>query len=196
MYQKELASIRRFGMVVPLIVRHASPPSPAPGVPRTRATPSRAPIPSYEIIDGEHRWKAARELGYTELPVWDLGDVSDAVAKQLTIVLNETKGTPDPGMLGALLMDLLETELPADLLEVLPFPEERFTELTKLADFDWNTIAEPVKTETGWVERTYRMPKESAAVIDEAVARVKSDSGGGTKDWHALEYICADFLAK
>lgn len=124
-----------------------------------------------------------------------MGIVPDAVAKQLTIVLNETKGSPDPTLLGELLMDLLETELPQDLLEVLPFPEERFTELTKLAEFDWSTITEPAKTETGWVERTYRMPKEAALVIDEAIGRVKTDSGS-VKDWHALEFICADFLAK
>lgn len=92
-------------------------------------------------------------------------------------------------------MDLLETELPTDLLEVLPFPEERFTELTKLAAFDWGTVPEPTKTETGWVERTYRMPKEAAVVIDEAISRVRADSGEA-KEWHALEYICADFLAK
>ena len=139
--------------------------------------------------------RAARELGFTEIPIWDLGEIPDHVAKQLTIVLNETRGAPDPGLLGTLLLDLLETEMPADLLEVLPFPEERFTELTKLAEFDWSSITEPVRTETGWVERTYRLPKESAEVIDEAIARVKTDSGG-TKDWHALEYICADFLAK
>lgn len=129
-----------------------------------------------------------------EVPVWDLGDVPDAVAKQLTIILNETKGSPDPGKLGDLLMDLLETELPADLLEVLPFPEQRFAELTKLADFDWKDLEEP-KTETGWVERTYRMPKAAADVIDGAIEKVREDSGS-TKDWHALEYICADFLAK
>jgi hypothetical protein len=117
------------------------------------------------------------------------------VAKQLTIVLNETRGSPDPGKLGELLMDLLTTELPTDLLAVLPFPEERFTELTKLAEFDWSAVAEPKKTDTGWVERTYRLPKEAAEVIDSAIARVKDDSGS-VKDWHALEYICADFLAK
>jgi len=149
----------------------------------------------YELIDGEHRLRAAKELGYTEVPIWNLGDISDAVAKQLTIVLNETRGSSDPGKLGELLMDLLETELPADLLEVLPFPEERFAELTKLAEFDWNALVEPKKEATGWVERTYRMPKESAAVIDEAISRVKDDSGS-VKDWHALEWICAEFLAK
>jgi len=189
-YEKELASLRRFGVVSPLVVRRIPP--------RTgrAAAKGASPLPtiSYELIDGEHRWKAAQELGITEVPVWDLGDVPDAVAKQLTIILNETKGSPDPGKLGELLMDLLETELPADLLEVLPFPEQRFTELTKLADFDWKTLEEP-KTETGWVERTYRMPKAAAEVIDSAIDKVRDDSGP-TKEWHALEYICADFLAK
>jgi ParB-like chromosome segregation protein Spo0J len=192
MYQKELASLRRFGLVAPLIVRQLPPGTPPPGKGRSPRTTTTT---RYELIDGEHRWKGAKELGYTEVPVWDLGIIPDSVAKQLTIVLNETRGSPDPALLGELLMNLLETELPQDLLEVLPFPEERFTELTKLAEFDWSAIAEPAKTETGWVERTYRMPKEAAAVIDDAVERVKKDSGS-VKDWHALEFICADFLAK
>jgi hypothetical protein len=197
MYQKELASLRRFGLVAPLVVRRI-PPGGSPTPPRSKRTaglPSKSITTKYELIDGEHRWKGAQELGYTEVPIWDLGIISDAVAKQLTIVLNETRGTPDPGKLGELLMDLLETELPTDLLEVLPFPEERFTELTKLAAFDWGAVTEPMKTETGWVERTYRMPKEAAEVIDQAISRVRVDSGEA-KEWHALEYICADFLAK
>ena len=196
MYQKELASIRRFGLVTPLIVRLISPPTPPPrtGLRRGKGS-SSLPTAVYELIDGEHRLRAAKELGYTEVPIWNLGDIPDAVAKQLTIVLNETRGSSDPGKLGELLMDLLETELPADLLEVLPFPEERFAELTKFAEFDWNALVEPKKEATGWVERTYRMPKESAAVIDEAISRVKDDSGS-VKDWHALEWICAEFLAK
>jgi len=193
MYQKELASLRRFGLVAPLIVRRiraaVSPSSTSNGKRTADSSSTR-----YELIDGEHRWKGARELGYKEVPIWDLGEISDAVAKQLTIVLNETRGAPDPDKLGELLMDLLETELPTDLLEVLPFPEERFTELTKLAAFDWGTVTEPLKTDTGWVERTYRMPREAAGIIDQAVARVRMDSGE-TKEWHALEYICADFLA-
>jgi len=192
MYQKELASLRRFGLVAPLIVRQRPPTgTPRPG--RGRSLPSTGSI-EYELIDGEHRLRGAKELGFTEVPIWDLGIISDAVAKQLTIVLNETRGSPDPTLLGELLMNLLETELPQDLLEVLPFPEERFTELTKLAEFDWSAIVEPAKTETGWVERTYRMPKEAAVVIDDAIARVKRDSGN-VKDWHALEFICADFSA-
>jgi ParB-like chromosome segregation protein Spo0J len=200
MYQKELASLRRFGMVAPLIVRRISPGTTAeapPGTHRRPKAPSPTPpaTPTFELVDGEHRLKGGKELGYKEVPIWDLGEIPDAVAKQLTIVLNETRGSPDPGKLGELLMDLLTTELPTDLLAVLPFPEERFTELTKLAEFDWSAVAEPKKTDTGWVERTYRLPKEAAEVIDSAIARVKDDSGS-VKDWHALEYICADFLAK
>ena len=189
MYQKELASLRRFGLVAPLIVRQRPPGTPRRG---KGSTPSAT---TYELIDGEHRLRGAKELGFDPVPIWDLGIVSDAVAKQLTIVLNETRGSPDPALLGELLMNLLETELPQDLLEVLPFPEERFTELTKLAEFDWSTITDPAKTATGWVERTYRMPTEAAVVIDDAIDRVKKDSGS-VKDWHALEFICADFLAK
>jgi len=50
----------------------------------------------YEIVDGEHRWKAATEVGYTEVPVINLDDLPEAWAKFLMIESNQVHGeTPD-----------------------------------------------------------------------------------------------------
>jgi hypothetical protein len=37
------------------------------------------------------------------------------------------------------------------------------------------------------------MPKESAAVIDQAIEKLRSQSPE-ISEWQALEYVCADFL--
>lgn len=49
----------------------------------------------YKICDGFHRWKAARELGLTEIPVIALG-VSDVDRRILRQVLNKLRGRHDP----------------------------------------------------------------------------------------------------
>lgn len=172
MYAKELASIRAFGFVSPLIVRAID------GL--------------YEIIDGEHRWKAAKELGMKEVPVWSLGAVDDETAKQLTIILNETKGRAQPDLLKPLLEDLLESRTADELLAVLPYTPEQFAGLTD--SFDWSDIEfERPAREEKWVLKTFRMPKDAADVLDAALSKV-GETENELTDWQRLELIAADFL--
>jgi hypothetical protein len=55
------------------------------------------------IIDGEHRWAIARELGFTEGPMVLLYDLPEAKAKALTIKLNRRRGSFDEAELGDLI---------------------------------------------------------------------------------------------
>jgi hypothetical protein len=176
MYAKETASIKKFGMVDPLTVRvHPH---------------------GYEIIDGENRWKVLGDLGHTHAPAFNLGAVDDATAKQLTIVLNETRGSAEKQKLSDLLKDLLSSETTEELLEVLPFSKERFNELVDVPAFDWESFEnqEPKGNKDSWVERIYRLPSEAALVLDRAIAAAKEDDK--TPDGIALERIAADFLAR
>lgn len=179
MFQRELASIRKFGFVQPLIVR-----------------PDPLIEGRYQIIDGEHRWRAGKSLGMEVLPCFDIGPVNDDVAKELTLVLNELHGEPDPIKLKDLLADLLERHPAPELTQTLPYSETELVKLTSLPPFDWQEferqIAEPT-TGTGWVERMFRMPRESAEVLDQALGRVR-ESEGKIADWQALELIAADYL--
>lgn len=172
MYAKELASLREFGFVSPIIVRHWA--------------------VGYQIIDGEHRWRGAKEIGIDEVPIWDLGEIDDETAKQLTIVLNETRGRAQPELLKPLLEDLLETRTADQLLAVLPFTPEQFKGLTE--SFDWSEVEfERPEREERWVMKTYRMPKAAADVLDEALAKV-GETEEELEDWQRLEFIAADFL--
>ena len=60
------------------------------------------------IIDGAHRYRAAKELGAAEVEVKVL-DISSEEAKAETVNFNLTKGTFDIGRLGELLLELDET---------------------------------------------------------------------------------------
>lgn len=178
-FQKLLDSIRKYGFTDPVTVRPAG--------------------KDWELIDGEHRHKAARELGYTEIPFLNVGPISDDEAMALGIVMNELKGRHDPKELGAILDDLLSRGKPEDVLAGMPFTDEALEGLVSLKDFDWSSFEKgeeqkpsPKKGMT-WVERTFKMPPEASAVLDEAME--KAMDGDEIKDWQALERIAADFLA-
>lgn len=177
-FAKEKASLRRFGFVVPIIVR---------------------PLPDsdfFEIIDGEHRWKAARELNMEYVPVYNLGPISEHEAMQLTIVLNELKGKPEEKKLGDVLKRLLSNETLDSLTSVLPYSKEDVGRIAELPEFDWDKFKEKNrKTDAErHVERIFRLKPDAAKVLDEALAKVKEDDDR-VSDAEALEAIAADFLA-
>ena len=66
----------------------------------------------FQIIDGAHRYRWAKERGIEELPC-DVVEVSDSQAKRLTQILNRTRGEDDPAKLKELL-DSLISEIGAD----------------------------------------------------------------------------------
>lgn len=175
MFGKEVESIRKFGVAQPIVVREDQ--------------------DGFEIIDGEHRLRALDHLGWEEAPIWNLGQVPDPLAKQLTVVLNEIKGSAEKTKLGDLLKDLLSSETTEELLDILPFSKEKFDELVDVPAFDWESFEEqaPKRSEDAWVERIYRLPVDAAAVLDRAIAAAKEDEK--TPDGIALERIAADFLA-
>lgn len=49
----------------------------------------------YEIVDGEHRWKVCKELGFKEIEC-EVKDIGEAEAKQRNYRLNSARGTIDP----------------------------------------------------------------------------------------------------
>ncbi|MFH7835142.1 MAG: ParB/RepB/Spo0J family partition protein [Candidatus Aenigmatarchaeota archaeon] len=62
----------------------------------------------YEIIDGEHRWRAAKEFGLNEITCIII-ELDDEQAKLTTINMNKIKGTNDPYKLSLLIKDLNKT---------------------------------------------------------------------------------------
>jgi hypothetical protein len=176
-YEKEKASISRFGFVAPIIVRELTP-------------------DVFQIVDGEHRLRAAIDLGFLYIPCVVI-DVSEEEAKQLTIILNETKGSANPEKLRKLLADLRTTVSLGDLTAIMPFSPERMSSL--LEGFDWQGEA-PKKAESAnkWVLRSYRMPIDAAEVLDEAIGKVQASESTGKPipDWQAIEYLAAEYLGE
>ena len=58
------------------------------------------------IIDGEHRWRVAKEIGFKTVPCFVLDGMSEAKAKSLTIAMNQRRGEFDADGLRALLASI------------------------------------------------------------------------------------------
>ena len=140
-YQAELESIAHFGFIDPVTVREVS--------------------EGLSIVDGEHRWRAFRELrelwmaGALEkfhddllpmfeantLPVVNLGVLSDTDAKKLTVILNETRGRANTVDLAALLAEIGQDTGAEELRVGLPYSDAELSDLLQLAGYDWNATA-------------------------------------------------------
>jgi hypothetical protein len=175
---KEMASIRRFGFVVPIVAR---------------IHPDKKRM--WQIIDGEHRLKGGIQLGMTQFPVYDLGPVSDHEAMQLTIVLNELRGKPEERKLGEVLKRLLNRESIDSLTEVMPYTKEQVAKIAQLPEFDWDGFRERTQRAGAerHVERIFRLSPDASKILDEALAKAK-DGDDRVSDAHALEVVASEFV--
>jgi len=88
----------------------------------------------YEILDGEHRWKAAKEHGYTEIQIECIkGEVLDKEAQLLTILLNNLRGKDDVFKRAKILEALDQNQL-----SLLPFTEEEIEHEKRFVQFDFS----------------------------------------------------------
>lgn len=135
-YAAEMESICDNGFVMPIIVRKH---------PEKKG--------SYQIVDGEHRWKALQQIAVEkkqgkgnvpdllekkEIPAIIL-EIDEAKAKRLTVIMNETRGRADLTSLGTLLAELAP-EFGEELIIGLPYTPEQLNEILDIAKFDWSEL--------------------------------------------------------
>lgn len=70
----------RVGFTIPILVR---------------PNPNSDATARYMIVDGEHRWKGAREVGYSEIPCIVMPQMPEELAKYLMVESNAVHGTTD-----------------------------------------------------------------------------------------------------
>jgi hypothetical protein len=161
MFERERASIRRFGFIDPVTVR-------AVGKGRNAFL---------QIIDGEHRWRAAEMEGLEEITVENLGKMPDADAKALTEILNQLHGEPDKGKQAELIASILDED--GNLRSVLPYTEVQFEQFDAIVNFDWEGIGEGGNQGTdgdGVSVFTVRLTKDAHADLKKALEMVKNRS--------------------
>jgi len=89
----------------------------------------------FEILGGEHRWRAAMEQGISTVPVISVGKISDLVAKQMSLVDNERYGEDDQVALQRLIEEI-QSELDYQLSEIAPYDDELAATLARESAID------------------------------------------------------------
>lgn len=125
--EKLRASIERHGMFKPILIRLVD--------------SGAGPI-QHECIGGWHRCEQAIELGYTEVPCINLGDIGDEKAKEISLADNARYGIDDTLKLSELLADLDTSALE----HVLPWSNRDIAAITASlsVDIDDLDLDEPV----------------------------------------------------
>ena len=161
----------------------------------------------YQIIDGEHRYDELTEDVYVTV----LHGLSDADAKKLTIIMNETRGEADKIELAQLLADLANELSGDELLNALPYEQNELDELVKLAEVDWDNFnnseddqqpdfkGESDPAEDEFIKLYIVIPKEALLVAEQAKELISQQRElNKNKDiaWgQVLESLAADYLS-
>lgn len=96
------------------------------------------PDGSLEILGGYHRTEAAIELGLSQIPVLNLGPVSDDKAKKIGLVDNSRYGVDDTISLANLIEELGVTS--EELASFMPFTETDFDTIRRTVDIDLDDL--------------------------------------------------------
>ena len=122
--QKLTNSIKRLGQVENIQVR-------------------KLPTGYYEVVNGNHRIKSTDILGKDYLIAYDHGKISLAEAQRIAIETNETRFDADLNKLAKLIEEVKIEFDDQELLETMPFDEQKLKELQNLIDnVDLNNIEE------------------------------------------------------
>jgi ParB-like chromosome segregation protein Spo0J len=158
------ASIRRNGLVDPLIVRKAD----------------------NRVIGGHHRLYAVRELmaegwklpGGT-VPVVCL-DVSEKEAKRLNLALNKIRGEPDLDKLGELLRELRDVS-DADELSATGYSPQEIDDLVTLLETGRDDLVRSIgdadedDADDGMVELAFRLSPKDAKTVRQELDRISAE---------------------
>jgi len=144
----------------------------------------------YEILDGEQRYKAAVELGYQDIPVYNLGKISDTEAKAATIWM-EVQVPFDEIDLSKLVVELSDMEVE------MPYSEGEINDFRGMAEFDFDFDGSEPDDDSGedfdMVSYATKMTQDQYDIFMKAVNLVKDDFD--CSEGRAIELICADYLS-
>ena len=109
---------------------------------------------NFEVVNGNHRLKVFKDLGYKTVHCFNLGGISLSQAKRIAIETNETRFQNDRVQLAKILGDLVIDFEMDELVGTLPFTEGEINNLMDLSNLDLGEGADPPDPpdqKEGWV---------------------------------------------
>lgn len=160
MFKKGVQSVEEFGMLGSILVREKA--------------------GCYEILDGEHRYRYAKELGYKEIPIESIGELDDARAKVLTVMMNNLRGKDDIEKRSAIYESLSEGQL-----QLLPFTRDEIENEKKLFKFDFSqyqTTDPGIPADSLVKILSFKFTEDEWKVVEKGISIAKQD-GYNEKQW-------------
>ncbi len=120
---------------------------------------------SYEIIDGEHRWRACKELGYTKISIILL-DYNDINAAIQLIRFNREKGYFDHQKLQELVKNLIDKTNKALIKNKLHLQNKEFNDLLyEKTERVQKKVQEDVKSQVNEYTNLFKEPEKNPTII-------------------------------
>jgi len=178
-------SLRRFGIVVPLVVR--------------------AMGDAYEVLSGNQRLRVLREQGAVTLPCVEV-EADDTKARLLTQALNAIHGEDDLNRKAALVRDLLAAMAPEEVAAILPGTVEAMKGLASIGQASSASLGEQLaqwsqgqeaRAATKLHVTSFPFSDQQKEVVEEAVARALprvTDTDAPNRRALALVAICDDWV--
>ena len=171
-FKNVVKSLKTNGLTIPIIVRED---------PENKG--------QFIIIDGQHRYLAAKELEYKEIPIYNEGVVDEARAKQLTIFYQVQVPFSEID-LSYLVVELANLEME------LPYTEQEILDFRDMAEFDFDyDRKEPEQDDSddGLVPYSIRMTQDQLEVFKRAIDIIKEDAD--CSDGRACELLAAEYIS-
>lgn len=145
----------------------------------------------FEIIDGEQRWRACKDLNFESVVVYNEGKVSDKEAKELTIWYQQQVPFNEIELAG-LVADIVTNY---DDYE-LPYDQEQIDDYVKMTDFDWdqyNQAGDAIEGDK--INLSIVLSEKEYDVVIKAFEKAKEAHELPNRE-QALVKICEDYLQK
>ena len=143
-----------------------------------------------EILGGQHRWEASLRLGFTEIPVFNQGKISDAKAKEISLADNARYGADDTLALSELLKELGDNE---ELQQFLPYSDADLTSIFQASNIALDELEfdepdeekseeeapeeKPAKAPKTHTIMRFKVPIADSEKITELVVETQKDHG-------------------
>ena len=157
----------------------------------------------YEVVSGNHRLRALRDLGADTAPCFVM-DLDDKHARLLAQALNHLHGDDDLGLKAELVRELLEALPEEELLSILP---ESSQSLASLASLGRESLADRLQAwqraqEVRLRHLQFQLTSQQIEVVEMALIKVladmdaPSDCGNPNRRGVALYQLCGLYLQK
>lgn len=117
----------------------------------------------FQVLGGQHRVKAAIELGFEEIPLINVGIIPDSKAKTITLADNSRYGADNSFKLASILEELRVTT--ENITSILPLQDKDLQVMMKAVKIDLDTLEIPEEMPPPVLEERAERPAKTHEIL-------------------------------